>query len=284
MFTADPRATSRRALIVALSSVWLVLASACASDDASPSAPVLDVPETVSLGAFPEPLTGTGDSLPVPSTTVAEESATTTTEARPDPITGPIGDEVVGNRVLVIGDTVIASTAPRFGGSMCDALEAFGWQAEIAAEVGRFVEFGRSVVEARVTPDEPEWDAAVIMLGNHFDGRVDGFRRELEALITSLSPRPILVDTLVEDDTFQAALNEIIRDLPRSHPNVVILDWAVIAAAEPDVLLADTPSGLSDEGRNRLALFTVAALGEPPVTDGAGCVPPVFVDDSAIVL
>jgi hypothetical protein len=168
---------------------------------------------------------------------------------------------------------------------MCDALEAFGWQAEIAAEVGRFVEFGRTVVEARIVPGEPEWDAAAIMLGNHFEGDVAGFRDELDALIDELDPRPVLLYTLAETDTYQSDLNEAIRDMPRFHPNVVILDWAEISAgADTEVILADTPSGLSEEGRRRLALFTAAALGEPPQREAPGCVPPVFVDDSAIVL
>ncbi|MDW3213525.1 MAG: hypothetical protein R8G01_05990 [Ilumatobacteraceae bacterium] len=261
----------------------LLLVAGCADDDPAALVPVNGVPETVALGAFPEPLTSPVTIPPPPSTVAAATSAPTTEPPR-DPITGPIGGEVFGNRLLVIGDTVIASTAPRFDGEMCAVLEAFGWQAEIAAEPGRFVEFGREVVDARIVPDEPEWDAAAVMLGNHFDGDVAAFRSELETLIAELDPRPVLLYTLVEDDTFQTDLNEVIRDLPRFHPNLVILDWAQIAADEAEVILADSPSGLSEEGRRRLALFTAAALGEPPTTEAAGCVPPVFVDDSAIVL
>ena len=260
-----------------------MLVAACADDDAATIPPVADVPATVALGAFPDPLSSTV-TIPPPSTTAVAATTSPTTEPPRDPITGPIGDEVFGNRLLVIGDTVIAATAPRFGGEMCAVLEAFGWQVEIAAEPGRFVEFGREVVDARMVPREPAWDAVAVMLGNHFDGDVAGFRSELEALLVELDPRPVLLYTLVEDDTFQADLNQVIRDMPRFHANVVVLDWAQIAAAEADVILADTPSGLSEEGLRRLALFTAAALGEPPTAEAAGCVPPVFVDDSAIVL
>ena len=255
----------------------------CADDDLSTLPPIGDVPETVALGAFPEPLSS-AITIPPPPTTAVVETTAPTTEPPRDPITGPIGDEVFGNRLLVIGDTVLASTAPRFDGEMCAVLEAFGWQAEIAAEPGRFVEFGRDVVEARMVPQEPEWDAVAVMLGNHFDGDVAAFRAEIETLLVELDPRPVLLYTLVEDDTFQAELNDVLRDLPRFHPRVVVLDWAQIADADADVILADTPSGLSEEGRRRLALFTAAALGEPPTSEAAGCVPPVFVDDSAIVL
>lgn len=284
MKRADIRARPWRATSVALLPVWLFVVSGCAAERPATLPPVLDVPETVELGAFPAPLSGGDETIAAPPPTPPEATTTTTTDPPPDPITGPIGDEVSGNRVLLIGDTVLAATAPRFDGAMCDVLEAFGWQAEIAAEVGRFIEFGATVVGARITPDEPDWDAAAVMLGNHFDGDVERFDAEFDALITSLSPRPVLVYTLVDDDTFKASLNQVIRALPGHFPNVVVVDWAEIVAAEPDILTADTPSGLSDEGRGRLALFTAAAFGEPPTTDGAGCVPPVFIDDSAIVL
>jgi len=261
----------------------LVVTTSCADDQPEAAAVIVDVPETVELGAFPEPPTDEPESL-VPTTTFPASTSTSTSVPAAERITAPVGDTVGGNRVLLIGDTVIVATAPRSDGAMCDALEAFGWQAEIAAEVGRFVEFGGTVVEARVVPDEPDWDVVGIMLGNHFDGDAAKYEVELDALVASLSPRPMLLYTLVEDGTYQAALNVIIREVPERYPNVVLVDWAEIVAEEPDVLTADTPSGLSEEGRSRLALFTVAALGEPPVVDGAGCVPPVFVDDSAIVL
>lgn len=283
MFRADTRNGSTLALLASCAAAGSLLLVGCADDDPLTLPPVDGVPETVALGEFPEPLTST-ITIPPPPTLLAAETTTPSTEPPRDPITGPIGDEVLGNRLLMIGDTVLASTAPRFDGEMCEALEAFGWQAEIAAEPGRFVEFGREVVDARIVPEEPEWDALAIMLGNHFEGDVDAFRAEFEALLVELEPRPVLIYTLVEDDTFQADLNDVIRDLARFHPQVVLLDWARIAADEAEVILADTPSGLSDEGRRRLALFTAATLGEPPETEAAGCVPAVFVDDSAIVL
>ncbi len=266
--------------------ICAVTLAACGTDGPPDAVgPVLDIPDTVALGDYPVPFSST-ETLPAPSTivTVVEETVPTTEPPR-EPITGPIGDEVFGNRLLMIGDTVIASTAPRFDGVMCDALEAFGWQVEIAAEVGRFIEFGQTVVDARLIPEEPDWDAVAVMLGNHFDGDLVAFQTELDALLTELDPHPVLLYTIVEDDTYQSDLNQIIRDVPRFHPHVVVLDWAEIAAGEEsEFIVAETPSGLSDEGRRRLALQTAAALGEPPTTEGAGCVSPVFTDDSAIVL
>jgi hypothetical protein len=263
--------------------VHLVVVSGCGSSEPTTLPTLGDVPATVALGELPEPLTRDEGLASLPTIVLATSTTTTTLPAL-EPITGPIGGEVFGNRILLIGDTVLASTAPRHDGAMCDVLEAFGWQAEIEAEFGRFVEFGRTVVDALVTTTEPDWDAAAVMLGNHFDGDLDNFETELNDLIAALSPRPTLVYTLAEVTTDRAALNAIIRNLPRFHPNVVVLDFADVVDAEPDVVLADTPSGLSEEGLGRLALHTAATLGEAPTTDGAGCLPPVFVDDSAIVI
>ena len=65
-------------------------------------------------------------------------------------IAEPIGDQVAGNRLLMIGDSILASTETRYGGEMCATLEPLGWAVEVAAEAGRFVEFGVSVVNQRV--------------------------------------------------------------------------------------------------------------------------------------
>ncbi len=299
MGTVDRRIGKRLVSVVVLTGLIM---GGCGESDLVSTETFAPVPETVELGAFPEPLTDGGvPAMATPTTdagvtssstasTASTASTTTTvstvsTVARRDPIAGQLGDEVFGNRIILIGDTVIASTSPRFEGSMCDALEAFGWQTEIEAEVGRFVDFGSTVYDELIAPGSgADWDAVGIMFGNHFAGDVDGFRDDLTELVTDVSPRPTIVYTVYEDDTFQESLNEIIRELPRFFPNVVVIDWAQIVAAEPDKLVADTPSDLSDEGRARLALFTAAALGEAPSGATPGCVESVFTDDSAIVL
>ena len=47
-----------------------------------------------------------------------------------------LGELVTGNRVIMVGDSIFASTAPRFGGSMCERLNEAGWDVEINAEPG----------------------------------------------------------------------------------------------------------------------------------------------------
>ncbi|MEY3132305.1 MAG: hypothetical protein RLZ29_642, partial [Actinomycetota bacterium] len=51
----------------------------------------------------------------------------------PMPEGGPVGGRVEGNRVLLVGDSIFASTAKRYGGEMCNALKPLGWQVAVEA-------------------------------------------------------------------------------------------------------------------------------------------------------
>ncbi len=237
----------------------------------------------MALGEFPEELSDRPPP-PAPPTTPPDSTVTTVAPSR-GPIVGPIADAVFGNRVLLIGDTVLASTAPRNDGLMCDVLVDFGWAAEIDAEPGRFIEFAQQVLDERLDPgDGEQWDAAALMFGNHFDGDLEAYARQLEAVLDRLSPRPTIVYTLSEVTADAVAINEIIRELPRAHPNVVVVDWAAATEVDLDLLLKDGGPALTDEGSRRLVLFTAAALGKPLSGEAGECLPSPFTDDSAIVL
>ncbi len=260
-----------------------LLVSACGFNQTTAPAKNYGVPDTVALGEFPEPLS---DRSPPPAPpTTPSVTVTSTTEPRLAPIVGPIVDAVVGNRVLMIGDTVMAATAPRNDGIMCEVLNEFGWDVEIDAEPGRFVEFGQRVLDERLEPVEAEpWDVGAVLLGNHFDGDLDGYRRELDAVLDRLSPRPTIVYTLSEIGPDAVAINEVIRALPRTRPNVVIINWDEATGLEPDLLLEDGGPQPTSEGAGRLVLFTAAALGRFPPEGGGECLPSEFTDDSAIIL
>jgi hypothetical protein len=49
-------------------------------------------------------------------------------------------------------------------------------------------------------------------------------------------------------------------------------------------LLVDGGPAVTEDGSGRLVLYTAAALGEAPGGTLGECLPPVFTDDSAIVL
>ena len=92
--------------------------------------------------------------------------------------------------MLVIGDSILASISERYGGQLCDRLVPRGWAVEVDAEVGRFIEFGRRVLDRRL---DAGWDAAVVMLGNNYGGDPEAFGRELDALLDELAPMPVVL-------------------------------------------------------------------------------------------
>ena len=255
--------------------------SGCANLSGTSERPPQVVLGPVPTGELPAPLSTSSVIEFVPSTS----STTTTTVAPIEPLEGPIADAVSGNRVLVIGSRVLAATAPRNGGATCRVLTDFGWQVEMATEPGRFIEFGNVVLEQRLRPaDDLDWDVIVVMLGETFDGDVDVFTDELDVLLDTVTPRPVLLYTVSELEPGQDEINDVIRSRAEIYPNIVIVDWAEATAAEPDILLEDGGPDPTSEGADRLALFMAAALGRPAGEPVGECLPPAFADDSAIVL
>ncbi len=82
-----------------------------------------------------------------PGTTVPATVAPTTTTLAPTTTTRPpVGVVAAGNRVLLLGDSILASMSRRYTNEMCTQLESARWAVEIEAESGRFVDFGRKVL------------------------------------------------------------------------------------------------------------------------------------------
>ena len=274
---------SRPAAIATVVGALCLVGAACSepAPAAGPPSPPTSPPGTIPLDGLPEPLT-LGSLPPVPTApgdtapSTAPVSAPSTapgigTEPGDPPIEpGTVGELVDGPNVLVIGDSILASTAPSFGGLLCQVLnDSFGWSVEIHAETGQAVEFGELVLDARLDPPGLDgFDVAAVMLGNNYRGNYDDYTTQLEALLERLAPRPTVLYTLTETTPDHARINEYIRWRSYFHPNVVVVDWAQHTAAEPDTLLAGDGLHPTPEGRGRLALFTAAALGPAPDTIG----------------
>lgn len=250
------------------------------TDDAGPTVS-LGISPTVALGVLPEALSGSvappepPTTRPAPTTTTSDPSTPTTTTEPAE----PIGERVNGNRVLMIGDSLLASTAPQFGGPMCDVLGLQGWSVAIEAEQSQFVPFGDVVLDERLEKsDAPEWDAAAIFLGNNFDGEVDQFTLRMIDYVKRLAPRPTMLFTMTEVDEEHVELNRRIRDLAAANEHVVIIDWATISADDADLLAGDGVH-LSKAGKQRLAEATAAALGAAPDADEVKCLKTIFAGD-----
>ena len=194
----------------------------------------------------------------------------------------PIGASALGNRVLVIGDSILASTSARYGGQMCEELVPLGWQVAVEAEPSRFIEFGNQVLD-RVLPDDPEpaedWHAAVVFLGSNYGGDAFAYDAELREILDRLAPRPTVLFTVTEYRSNHAEVNDVVRRLAEEYTNVSLLDWRAIAE-EPGVLSGDRLHP-TDLGREVLAQAVSTALGPVSIGDG-DCLRPAFRDDSGI--
>ena len=193
-----------------------------------------------------------------------------------------IGEAVDGNRVLMIGDSILASTSSRYGNQMCEAVVPLGWQVAVEAEPSRFIDFGNRVLR-RALPDdvgpEDDWDAAVVFLGSNYRGDAFAYEAELIEILDRLEPRPVLLLTVTEYRPNYVEVNVVVDRLGAQRDHVTVLDWKTISET-PGVLSSD---GLhpSDAGRRVLANAVASALGAFP--DGVGdCLRSTFRNDSAV--
>ncbi len=195
----------------------------------------------------------------------------------PDIKGGLIGTKAGGNRILMIGDSIMASTAKRYGNEMCNALVPLGWQVAVEAEASRFAEFGVRVLDKRMNA-ESGWDAAVVFLGSNYEGIQDSYAKQMRKIVEKLTPRPVL---LVNTSVFRYAqrdVNQVLDDLAVEFENVSILDWASISKSNG--VLAPDGVHLSKNGRSIFAVAIARALDIAPFREGA-CLDSRFRDDSA---
>ena len=186
-----------------------------------------------------------------------------------------IGPQVRGPRILMIGDSILASTSSRYGNEMCDVLVPLGWQVEIDAEASRFAEFGIRVLKQRL---DAGWDSALVFLGTNFEGNIDAYERDMLRIFDLLTPRPFVVVTTPLFRSSQGKVNNVIRALAKEYERVTVLEWEEIAK-NPGVLSKDRVH-LSADGRAVFAAAVARAFGFAPPATGA-CLPSVFHDDSA---
>lgn len=207
-----------------------------------------------------------------PTTTVAATELPTTTVA-PLPL---IGTLVTGNKLLMIGDSITASAAKRYGGELCDALVPLGWQVEVDAEPSRFVDFGSDVLDKRLSA---KWDAAYVFLGTNYLGDQLAYRKQLEKIVERLSPSPVMLLTVTLFEDSRQEVNDAIALVAAEFPNVRIVDWANIAAADATTILRGDGHHLTNEGRLVLASTIAGIVGQAPAEPGK-CLSTSFTNDA----
>jgi hypothetical protein len=190
---------------------------------------------------------------------------------------GLIGPKVSGNRLLMIGDSIMASTSSRYGNEMCDALVPLGWQVAIEAEASRFAEFGVRVLDQRLKA-EAGWDAAVVFLGTNYEGNKDSYAKQMRKIVSKLAPRPVLLVTTSLFRNSQREVNAAIKVIAGESENVSVLDWETISKEKS--VLNDDDVHLSPKGRSVFAVAVARALDIAPFREGE-CLESKFRDDSA---
>ena len=187
-----------------------------------------------------------------------------------------LGANASGNRLLVIGDSILSGTASRYGGAMCSALVPMGWRVAVEAEAGQMVGFGRTVLKDRIYEG---WDVGVVFLGTNYGGNQKNYERDLTAIVEALAPRPTLLLTATLNRPTMQQVNESIRTVASKYSNVSVLDWGT-TSIQPGLLNRDRVHP-TDAGRQVLVASIAAAVGTAPETPGA-CLPSKYTDDSRV--
>ena len=196
----------------------------------------------------------------------------------PELIGKMIGPQIQGNRVLMIGDSIFASTSSRYGNEMCDTLTKLGWQVAVEAQAGEFVDFGSRVLGRRW---EEGWDTAVVFLGTNFGGDIERYEERLREMFDVLSQNPFVVLTTAEFRPKQLEVNEVIKRLAGEYGNVTVLDWA--AVANSNGLIGRDGVHLTADGRAVLATAVARSLEFSRDRTNGQCLRPVFRDDSKVL-
>jgi hypothetical protein len=276
----------RRAARCAVIGVGVAMLAACGDDDVTSLPSMVDVPDTVAMGVMPQQLSDapTLPAPPPPPTSKPSVTTTTLPSIPSAPIESPIGDLVDGDRILLIGDSILASAAPRNGGELCAALVLFGWRAEIDAVADRGIDFAAGVLDARLIDEQDQhddWDVVALSFGSDEDGSdtdaVAEFGTELGELIERVTPRPVVLYTLGGEDAGRSAVNDVIRAQPQSHHNVLVVDFAD-AGGDGVPLVDDSGRALTDDGMRRFSIRTAAAVGEAPGGGEGTCLPSEYGD------
>ncbi len=188
-----------------------------------------------------------------------------------------LGAVAKGNRLLMIGDSILSSIAKRYGNEACGLLVPQGWSVALEAEAGQFVEFGLDVLDKRWNEG---WDAVVIELGTNYAGSQDRYRATLEKILDRIGDKPVVLANTTVFRAPQKKVNAVVDEIFERYPNVSLLDWAAISKS-PSVLSGDrihpTP-----KGRVVLATAIARAAGIAPTSPG-DCMKVYFQDDSRVL-
>ena len=195
-----------------------------------------------------------------PSTLPLVPTTTTTTPDEPVDPPRPVDDPdgpPGRNSVMVIGDSVFIGTAAAIPAALPD------WVVTYDAEGNRRL---AQAIDLIVERKDEVGGAVVIHLGNNYiPGEGGEFSTQIDTMMLHLwfVPQVVWV-TVPEVNTGRAEMNEDIRAAADRWPNMVVVDWAPVIAANPD--WSWDGLHLTPAGRAAMADALADALG--PVDGG----------------
>lgn len=188
-----------------------------------------------------------------------------------------VGQAAQGAKLLMIGDSILAATATRYGDLACRDLVPLGWKVAVEAEVGRFVDLGVRVVKRKLPQG---FDAAVVFLGTNYRGVQEEYRTALKEILDQLAPRPVILLTVSEHNENLAEVNRVVIEEVGARENLWLIDWRRLSK-NPGILWRD---GIhpTEEGEQFLIDTIGQVLGPAPGGQQGECLPSEFVGDTTL--
>lgn len=251
--------------LVALVIVGACAVSACAGDSSPASTPPSG------------PLGTVGGIGVLPSVSPADPATAGSREPVLPSFDRTIGQVAEGPRLLLIGDSILATVARRYNNKACRRLVPLGWQMVIEAEIGKSIEFGPEVLKTKM---DERWDAAVVFLGTNYWQTPEDYERLLAFILDELSPRPIALFTTSMYRPKQREVNDAIEAEARNRDNVWLVDWESISKS--DGVLSGDEIHPSMEGNDLLVAVLAKVLGNAPGGGAGKCLESEFVEDEML--
>ncbi len=180
----------------------------------------------------------------IPPPTVPGET-TTTTEPATTTTVAPVKFQI-----YAIGDSVMLGARPMMLAGGIDGVDA---------AVSRQAKTGADILET-VGAAGLLGDYIVIHLGTNGPMSAATLDRLMAA---SASARVVVVLTVSAARGWTDANNLLIRALPATHPNVVLIDWQMLVGAHPDYITADGIHLKFAEGKKFYTNLVLGGLGRP---------------------
>ncbi|MFM1751275.1 MAG: hypothetical protein RL119_237 [Actinomycetota bacterium] len=186
-----------------------------------------------------------------------------------------VGEAAEGPRLLMVGDSVFAALATRYGDLACQTLNPQGWEVSVEAEVGRFIDQGLKFVNRKIPQG---FDAVVFFMGTNYRNDQADYRAILVQILDQLSSVPVVLLTASEHRFEISEVNDVIIEQVGQRDNVWLIDWRRLSK-KPGVLSKD---GIhpSEDGEIYLISEIAAVLGTAPGNARGACLPSEFVADS----